>query len=262
MLLASVPAQDQARAEEVLDNLKLRLDKLVVAITTRVRVASSLGQNGWCMRRVAPTSDARGTWRLSGVGEDYPTIHLISHVGLLVDPLFGTRAARDLWQRAHSVDTKGGMNPPPPPPMLVTRHHTTSVKQSLVGASVLHLAPAQAHSLLRLDERLDIWEKTRRRGRATQDADAKSVWGGVVLCGVGRLVQDPDRVGFNIAAVFKVLSELQMLQAPALPYTLPPQYDNLPRLTGRATAQFTLMYALLTARPSPPPCATHTSTNT
>jgi len=52
--------------------------------------------------------------------------------------------------------------------------------------------------------------------------------------------RDPDRVGFNIAAVFKVLTELEMLQAPALPYSLPPQYDNLPRLTGRATAQFTL----------------------
>jgi len=70
-------------------------------------------------------------------------------------------------------------------------------------------------------------------------------------------VQDPDRVGFNIAAVFKVLTELEMLQAPALPYSLPPQYDNLPRLTGRATAQFTLKCALLAARPSPPPRVHH-----
>ena len=47
-------------------------------------------------------------------------------------------------------------------------------------------------------------------------------------------------MGFNIAAVFKILTELEMLQTPALPYSLPPQYDNLPRLTGRATVQFTL----------------------
>lgn len=44
MLLASVPAEEQSRAEEVLDSLKLRLEKLVVAITTRVRVAPSPGQ--------------------------------------------------------------------------------------------------------------------------------------------------------------------------------------------------------------------------
>jgi hypothetical protein len=46
MLLAAVPERDQAEAEQVIDNLKSRLDKMIVAITTRVRSVICLERIG------------------------------------------------------------------------------------------------------------------------------------------------------------------------------------------------------------------------
>mmetsp|Transcript_24835 Transcript_24835/g.41499 ORF Transcript_24835/g.41499 Transcript_24835/m.41499 type:complete len:455 (+) Transcript_24835:121-1485(+) len=53
--------------------------------------------------------------------------------------------------------------------------------------------------------------------------------------------RDPDRVSFKIADVLKTLSALELLEAPGLPYLLPPQYQSFPRLTGRATVEFDLI---------------------
>lgn len=55
--------------------------------------------------------------------------------------------------------------------------------------------------------------------------------------------RDPDRVGFRVADVLKTLSALETLQAPGLPYSLPAQYRDLPKLTGRATVEFDLKKA-------------------
>eukprot|EP00240_Pyramimonas_obovata_P002333 CAMPEP_0118946040 /NCGR_PEP_ID=MMETSP1169-20130426/43479_1 /TAXON_ID=36882 /ORGANISM="Pyramimonas obovata, Strain CCMP722" /LENGTH=445 /DNA_ID=CAMNT_0006891919 /DNA_START=1 /DNA_END=1338 /DNA_ORIENTATION=+ len=65
---------------------------------------------------------------------------------------------------------------------------------------------------------------------------------------LGKLVisietRDPDRVGFRVADVLKSLSALEMLQAPGLPYSLPAQYADLPKLTGRATVEFDIQKA-------------------
>lgn len=49
--------------------------------------------------------------------------------------------------------------------------------------------------------------------------------------------QQPDAVSIRVAAVLKGVSELELLQAPGLPYILPKEYSNLPRLTGRAVVE-------------------------
>ncbi|GAQ83308.1 cyclophilin-like peptidyl-prolyl cis-trans isomerase family protein [Klebsormidium nitens] len=47
--------------------------------------------------------------------------------------------------------------------------------------------------------------------------------------------QDADVASVRIQAVLNNLAQLELLQAPALPFTVPAQYSNLPRLNGRAT---------------------------
>lgn len=52
--------------------------------------------------------------------------------------------------------------------------------------------------------------------------------------------RDPDRVSFATARTLSALSALEVLQAPGLPFNLPPKYSDLPRLTGRATVEFSI----------------------
>lgn len=50
--------------------------------------------------------------------------------------------------------------------------------------------------------------------------------------------KDPDRTSTAVANVLGTVAEIEILQAPGLPYTLPAQYSEYPRLTGRATVRF------------------------
>ena len=52
--------------------------------------------------------------------------------------------------------------------------------------------------------------------------------------------KDPDRTSTAVANVLGTVAEIEILQAPGLPYTLPAQYSEYPRLTGRATVRFSV----------------------
>eukprot|EP00239_Pterosperma_sp_CCMP1384_P009951 CAMPEP_0197863506 /NCGR_PEP_ID=MMETSP1438-20131217/40995_1 /TAXON_ID=1461541 /ORGANISM="Pterosperma sp., Strain CCMP1384" /LENGTH=383 /DNA_ID=CAMNT_0043481423 /DNA_START=257 /DNA_END=1408 /DNA_ORIENTATION=- len=52
--------------------------------------------------------------------------------------------------------------------------------------------------------------------------------------------KDPDRVSIRAADALSSISDLAILQAPGLPYLIPPKYSNLPRLTGRATVEMVI----------------------
>ncbi|KAF5730637.1 peptidyl-prolyl cis-trans isomerase CYP37 chloroplastic [Tripterygium wilfordii] len=52
--------------------------------------------------------------------------------------------------------------------------------------------------------------------------------------------QDPDKVSVGLASSLDTVAELDLLQAPGLSFLLPEQYLNYPRLTGRATVEFTI----------------------
>lgn len=45
--------------------------------------------------------------------------------------------------------------------------------------------------------------------------------------------KDPDRTSLRVAGLLRQVSELELLQAPGLPYNVPRQYAGLPRLTGK-----------------------------
>lgn len=46
--------------------------------------------------------------------------------------------------------------------------------------------------------------------------------------------QDPDRLSLHVADLLKSVSQLELLQAPGLSFTIAKEYQNRPRLTGRA----------------------------
>lgn len=50
--------------------------------------------------------------------------------------------------------------------------------------------------------------------------------------------KDPDKVSFRTADVLRDVSQLELLQAPGLPYIIPRDYASYPRLTGRAVVEF------------------------
>ncbi|KAJ4813405.1 Cyclophilin-like peptidyl-prolyl cis-trans isomerase family protein [Rhynchospora pubera] len=52
--------------------------------------------------------------------------------------------------------------------------------------------------------------------------------------------QDPDKVSISLASSLDTIADLELLQAPGLSFLLPQQYLNFPRLTGRATVEFTI----------------------
>lgn len=49
--------------------------------------------------------------------------------------------------------------------------------------------------------------------------------------------KDPDRTSIRAANALTLVAELELLQAPGLPYPVPAQYGALPRLTGRAVVE-------------------------
>lgn len=55
--------------------------------------------------------------------------------------------------------------------------------------------------------------------------------------------KDADRISIRLASSLNSISQLALLQAPGLPYLVSSQYANLPRLTGRAVAQMTILKA-------------------
>lgn len=50
--------------------------------------------------------------------------------------------------------------------------------------------------------------------------------------------QQPDAVSIRVANVLAAVAELELLQAPGLPFRVPSAYQALPRLTGRAVVEF------------------------
>ncbi|XP_002960870.2 peptidyl-prolyl cis-trans isomerase CYP37, chloroplastic isoform X2 [Selaginella moellendorffii] len=56
-----------------------------------------------------------------------------------------------------------------------------------------------------------------------------------LLASIGE--QDADKVSIRLASSLDVIAQIELLQAPALPYLLPAQYQQLPRLTGRALVE-------------------------
>nr|ATB19822.1 cyclophilin-like peptidyl-prolyl cis-trans isomerase family protein [Juniperus procera] len=52
--------------------------------------------------------------------------------------------------------------------------------------------------------------------------------------------KDPDKVSKNLSSSLETIAQLELLQVPDLPYLLPQQYQDFPRLTGRALVEFTV----------------------
>ncbi|GAX77222.1 hypothetical protein CEUSTIGMA_g4668.t1 [Chlamydomonas eustigma] len=49
--------------------------------------------------------------------------------------------------------------------------------------------------------------------------------------------QQPDLAGLRVSQSLKAVANLELLQAPGLPFSIPKDYASLPRLTGRATVE-------------------------
>jgi len=60
-------------------------------------------------------------------------------------------------------------------------------------------------------------------------------------------LKDPDRTSIRVANALERVAQLELLQAPGLPYRLPAQYASLPRLTGRAVVELVVENANGTA---------------
>eukprot|EP00271_Cylindrocystis_brebissonii_P010636 TRINITY_DN26897_c0_g1_i1.p1 TRINITY_DN26897_c0_g1~~TRINITY_DN26897_c0_g1_i1.p1 ORF type:complete len:492 (+),score=95.63 TRINITY_DN26897_c0_g1_i1:168-1643(+) len=56
-------------------------------------------------------------------------------------------------------------------------------------------------------------------------------------------LRDSDKIADRLVATLDTIGELEALQAPGLPYLISAQFNDLPRLTGRAVAEFTLLKA-------------------
>ena len=61
-------------------------------------------------------------------------------------------------------------------------------------------------------------------------------------CGARR---DPDKVSGRAAKALRGVSDLELLQAPGLPFTLPREYRGLPHLIGAPALHLTLGVAAL-----------------
>ena len=46
--------------------------------------------------------------------------------------------------------------------------------------------------------------------------------------------RDADKTAIRVNRVLASVAELELLQAPGLPYSIPKEFDNRPRLTGQA----------------------------
>ncbi|MCO5553246.1 hypothetical protein L7F22_006767 [Adiantum nelumboides] len=52
--------------------------------------------------------------------------------------------------------------------------------------------------------------------------------------------KDPDKISLRLVSSLETVAQLELLQAPGLPYLVPNDYQRYPRLTGRATVEFTV----------------------
>lgn len=52
--------------------------------------------------------------------------------------------------------------------------------------------------------------------------------------------KDPDKVSVRLVSSLESIAQLELLQAPGLPYLVPNDYQQYPRLTGRATVEFAI----------------------
>lgn len=52
--------------------------------------------------------------------------------------------------------------------------------------------------------------------------------------------KDPDKVSIRLVSSLETVAQIELLQAPGLPYLVPNEYQRYPRLTGRATVEFTV----------------------
>ncbi|KAG2428968.1 hypothetical protein HXX76_011212 [Chlamydomonas incerta] len=52
--------------------------------------------------------------------------------------------------------------------------------------------------------------------------------------------QQPDGVALRVSDALRAVAELELLQAPGLPFLIPKEYASLPRLVGRAVVELTL----------------------
>ncbi|KXZ48859.1 hypothetical protein GPECTOR_25g444 [Gonium pectorale] len=52
--------------------------------------------------------------------------------------------------------------------------------------------------------------------------------------------QQPDAVSIRVADALKAVADLELLQAPGLPFLIPKDYRSLPRLVGRAVVELTV----------------------
>ncbi|GIM02928.1 hypothetical protein Vretimale_7743 [Volvox reticuliferus] len=52
--------------------------------------------------------------------------------------------------------------------------------------------------------------------------------------------QQPDAVSIRVSDALRTVAELELLQAPGLPFLIPKEYQTLPRLVGRAQVELTL----------------------
>eukprot|EP01025_Chloroclados_australasicus_P033218 TRINITY_DN3380_c1_g1_i2.p2 TRINITY_DN3380_c1_g1~~TRINITY_DN3380_c1_g1_i2.p2 ORF type:complete len:411 (-),score=43.15 TRINITY_DN3380_c1_g1_i2:103-1311(-) len=79
---------------------------------------------------------------------------------------------------------------------------------------------------------------------SSSEEQALQLWGSIVT-GLERVrpaiqERDADAVSIRISKVLGEIGNLEILQAPGLPYLLPREYTSLPYLKGRATIQFTI----------------------
>ncbi|CAD7699142.1 unnamed protein product [Ostreobium quekettii] len=52
--------------------------------------------------------------------------------------------------------------------------------------------------------------------------------------------QDQDRLSLGVNQALALVADLKLLQAPGVPFIIPKEFDNLSRLTGRATVELTV----------------------
>lgn len=52
--------------------------------------------------------------------------------------------------------------------------------------------------------------------------------------------KDPDKVSIRLVSSLESVAQLELLQAPGLPFLVPNDYQQYPRLTGRATVEFAI----------------------
>lgn len=91
-----------------------------------------------------------------------------------------------------------------------------------------------------LNDRKTLLEGVPPAGLDQANADLDNVYTRLRQLELSIKTQQPDRVSIQVADVLKSVADLEIIEAPGLPYTIPKEYAGLPRLTGRAVVQLTV----------------------